>query len=234
MNDFSCSVALIPGFMLDETLWDDFIRYLPEQWTVYHSPLGAEKTIREIARQIAAHLPQRFVLIGFSLGGYIARQLAADYPERVQALIIIASSLREDTEKQIQSKKYLLQATTPETFKGLSHRSITKSLSPHNSINEALISQIKNMGKRLGHQALVTQSSLQRKGVPTKTIYCPTLVIASENDTLRSLDEAHELVKEIPNSSLKIFNKSGHMIPLEQPKELAVTIIRWLVMLNTT
>ena len=121
---------------------------------------------------------------------------------------------------------------SPETFRGLSQGSIAKSLNPRNSVNKALISQIRSMGKGLGYKALVTQSSLQRAGVPTKAICCPTLVVASENDKLRSLDEAHELVEEIPNSSLQVFTDSGHMIPLEQPRELAVTVVRWLTMLN--
>ena len=68
MNDFSCSVALIPGFMLDETLWDEFIDHLPEEWTVYRSQLGDGETIREMASQIVAHLTQRLLL------GRICRQ----------------------------------------------------------------------------------------------------------------------------------------------------------------
>jgi len=232
MKDSSRSVALIPGFMLDETLWGDFTEHLPEEWTVYHSPLGDGNSIREIAAHLAAHLPQRFVLIGFSLGGYVARQLAADYPERVQALIIVASSLREDTEQQMQSKQHALQAMSPSTFKGLSHGSIAKSLSPNNSSDKTLISQIRNMGQRLGYEAMVTQSALQRADVPTETISCPTLIVASTNDALRSLDEANELVENIPNASLEVFDQSGHMIPMEQPHELAETILRWLARLD--
>ncbi|MCS5855868.1 alpha/beta hydrolase [Klebsiella pneumoniae subsp. pneumoniae] len=38
------------------------------------------------------------------MGGYIARQLAAEFPERVESLVLIASSLREDTPLEAGSK----------------------------------------------------------------------------------------------------------------------------------
>jgi len=59
-------------------------------------------------------------------------------------------------------------------------------------------------------------------------IKCPTLVIAGENDRIRSLDEARELNDRIPNSTLRIVPQSGHMIPMEQPSELAEIVGSWL------
>ncbi|MBP2198848.1 alpha/beta fold hydrolase [Pantoea cypripedii] len=229
MKTYPCSIVLIPGYMLDETLWDEFRKHLPQEWSVFDASLTGGKTIREIAHAIADHLPPKFVLIGFSLGGYIARQLAADFPDRVESLVIIASSLREDTEQQMESKQQAIQALSASTFKGLSRISIAKSLHPRNASDTRLISHIKQMGCRLGYQAFVEQSTLRRTDVPAATIHCPALIIASANDGLRSLDEANELVAAIPDASLQIFDGSGHMVPLEQPEELAQTIIHWLM-----
>jgi pimeloyl-ACP methyl ester carboxylesterase len=229
VNTVPRSIVLIPGYMLDETLWDKFRENLTEEWSVFNASLSGGKTIREIAHALADHLPPKFVLVGFSLGGYIARQLAADFPHRVDALVIIASSLREDTEQQMESKQQAIQALSASTFKGLSRISIAKSLHPRNALDTKLISDIKQMGCRLGYQAFVDQSSLRRTDVPAATIRCPTLVIASANDGLRSMEEASELVAAIPNASLQIFDGSGHMIPFEQPEELAQTIIEWLM-----
>ncbi len=214
--------------MLDHTLWSDFREYLPSEWRVFNGALGEGPTIRDMARCIAEQLPPRFVLIGFSLGGYIARQLAADYPERVQALILVATSLREDTEQQKKSKLQAVQALTPARFRGLSNATIARSLHPRNASDAALVSYIKEMSQRLGYQALATQSALDRSEVPASTIGCQTLVIASANDALRSLQEADELVEAIPSATLEVIDACGHMIPLEQPRTLAETIIRWL------
>lgn len=127
-NSQLLSLVLIPGFMLDETLWDDFCPLLPDHWKVSRAKLIGGDTIKEIAQHIAEQSPEHFVLIGFSLGGYIARQLAADYPERVSALVIIASSLREDTEQQAKAKLEAVHELSTSTFNGLSSRSIAASL----------------------------------------------------------------------------------------------------------
>ncbi|NHI01707.1 Pimeloyl-[acyl-carrier protein] methyl ester esterase [Oceanimonas sp. MB9] len=224
----SCAVALIPGFMLDETLWNEFKGHLPETWSVHTPSLNGGRTIGEIAGRMAASLPSRVVLVGFSLGGYIARQLAADYPERVEALILIASSLREDTTQQMKSKQRAIQALSEHTFTGLSAGTIARSLHPDRASDTGLVSRIRKMGSRLGYEALVTQSALRRADVPAASLRCPTLVIASANDSLRSLEEADELVDAIPDASLQVCYDSGHMIPLEQPDELAATVLRWL------
>jgi len=214
--------------MLDETLWDEFKRYLPGDWTVFDAVVSGDGTIKAIARHIAESAPQRFVLIGFSLGGYIARQLAADYPERVSALVVVASSLREDTAEQAQSKNQTLQALSQTTFRGLSTGSISRSLHPSRASDTTLIARIQQMGQRLGYDAFALQSALRRADIPADSIACPTLVVASTHDRLRSLEEANQLVSTIPNASLRLFDGSGHMIPLEQPQELAETILGWL------
>ena len=223
------SVVLIPGFMLDEALWDEFKAHLPADWKVIDAPIRGGASIKEIAGRIAAEVAeQHFVLIGFSLGGYVARQLAADYPERVSALVLVASSLREDTEERAQSKAQTLQALSNANFRGLSSGSIAKSLHPDHASDRDLITHIRQMGQRLGYEAFALQSGLRRAGVPAKTISCPTLVIGSTHDSLRSVAESSELAKAIPDALLQLFDGSGHMIPLEQPKELAMAVTRWL------
>ena len=227
-NPQPTSLVLIPGFMLDETLWDDFCPLLPDNWKVSRTTLAGGNTIKEIAQRIAEQSPERFVLIGFSLGGYVARQLAADFPERVSALVIIASSLREDTEQQAKAKLEAVRALSASTFNGLSSKSIAASLHPRRASDAQLISRIRAMGSRLGYEAFATQSGLRRADVPTDSIHCPTLIVASTHDALRPMEETNELANVMPGASLRLFHDSGHMIPLEQPQELAAVVIDWL------
>ncbi|HHS3096308.1 TPA: esterase/lipase family protein [Klebsiella oxytoca] len=68
-NAENLPVVLIPGFMLDETLWDDFIAAFPDSRPFIPASLNEGTTIQDIAASIAQKLPERFVLVGFSLGG---------------------------------------------------------------------------------------------------------------------------------------------------------------------
>lgn len=222
-------LVLIPGYMLNEKLWGKFEAHLPPHYQVCHASIDGGRTIQEIARHMITSLPERFTLIGFSLGGYLARQLAADFPERVTSLVLVASSLREDRAQQAETKRRSTASMQPTTFKGLSHTAIAKSLHPDNATNPELIAFIQQMGRDLGYDRFVTQSLLPRKEVPAAILSCPTLVIASAEDALRPPEEVKELSEAIPGASFKILSGSGHMLPLEQPQQLAAEITDWVI-----
>ncbi|EBU9230703.1 alpha/beta hydrolase [Salmonella enterica subsp. enterica serovar Ndolo] len=222
------TIVLIPGYMLNEMLWREFETYLPANCIVHHASVTGGRNLHDIAQHMSTCLPDKFTLIGFSLGGYIARQFAADFPDRVESLVLIASSLREDTPSEVESKRQSVQSLSPATFKGLSSHAIARSLHPLNASDRDMISTIQQMGRCLGFEAFITQSTLIRQGIPSATIGCPTLVIASEDDAIRSMQEAEELVDAIPDASLRAIKDCGHMIPLEQPEALAITITEWI------
>ncbi|GAB3437321.1 hypothetical protein GCM10027320_23950 [Massilia solisilvae] len=150
------------------------------------------------------------------------------FPERVVALVLIATSLRVDSEERAKARQDVIAALNPTTFRGLSRQSIAHSLHPDRRGDKELVGRIREMGNRLGYQAMVVQSNLDRGGIAAATLTCPTLVIAAANDPLRSADEAQELAAAIPHSTLKTIAHSGHMLPLEQPEMLAETISQWL------
>ena len=133
-------IVLIPGFMLNEMLWHEFETYLPSNCIVHHAAVTEGRTIHDVVQHLITLLPEKFSLIGFSMGGYIARQLAAEFPERVESLVLIASSLREDTPLEAEEKRKSVQSWSPTTFKGLSRHAIARSLHPLNTSNQDMIS----------------------------------------------------------------------------------------------
>ena len=228
MNQQDVSMVFIPGFMLDESMWDELIAQLPQTWNLYRANMQHGQSIDEIAAHILQHAPPRFVLVGFSLGGYIARAIAEKHAERVQALIVVASSLAPDSDKQKQRKIAALQTASLATFHGLSRSAIAKTLHPSQADNKTLIQRIQHMGKNLGFETFKAQSLLDRSNIQTASIQCPTLIIAGAQDRLRSLGEGLEIQNAIVGSQFEIIENTGHMIPLEQPTALAECMMKWL------
>lgn len=228
MNKETLSVVLIPGYMLDESLWDEAVNEMPKEWEIFRATLKEGRTIKEIAQNIAENAPKNFILIGFSLGGYIARSIAEQFPEKVNALILIASSLCSDSEEQKNQKLTAIRLNSKQTFRGLSSISIEKTLHPSNAQNRTLVKRIQEMGKTLGYEEFVKQSMLDRSSYDMNKITCPTLIISGANDQLRSNKEATELLDQLPHAKLEIIKNTGHMIPIEQPKALASVISNWL------
>lgn len=224
------SMLLIPGFMLDADLWRDVTPGLDEFGPFVHADLFQDGTIKDMASRVLAEAPETFLLVGFSMGGYVAREIVRQAPERVKALVLIATSARGDTEVQRQRKEAVAHKPDSVSFKGLSTAAVASSLHPDNAGRQDLIARIQAMGERLGSDVFRRQSLLERVDERhlLADINCPCLILAGEQDKLRSRAEVEELHDGITGSSFQVIEKTGHMIPLEAPDELVTVMRQWL------
>lgn len=229
------TILLVPGYMLDETLWDDVRAPLEAFGPLVHADLRHDSTLEDMARRVLASGPASFILVGFSLGGYVAREIVRQAPERVQALVLIATSTRPDTDAIRQGKRRVTKAAASVSFAGLSRTAIASSLHAREADNEALIERVRMMGVRLGGEAFRNQSMVERLGDLhlLDAIRCPTLVVAAGHDRLRSVEESRELHAGIKGSQFALIEDSGHMIPLEAPQALCGVLVPWLESLPT-
>ncbi len=219
--------------MADETLWNDMSGALARFGPILHADLRHDTSVEAMARRALAAAPPSFLLVGFSMGGYVARdiaRLAPAYGKRVEALVLVATSTRPDTPAMRQRKGAVGHAASSVAFSGLSRVAVASSLHPKDKHNEAMIERVRAMGVRLGGEVFRRQSVLERPGDIDRLdrIRCPTLVVAAAQDQLRSLEEAQELQAGIPDASLAVIDDSGHMIPIEAPQRLLEVIVPWL------
>ncbi|MGI2031466.1 alpha/beta fold hydrolase [Rhizobium panacihumi] len=224
------ALLLIPGFMLDADLWRGIEPALAQWGEVTHAVASEGDTLAEMAQAILKNAPPRFVLVGFSMGGYVAREILRQDPQRVEALILIATSARGDSEIQAKRKQALTEQPDGIAFRGLSTTAVASSLHPDNAGRSDLITRIQEMGQRLGGDVFRRQSLLDRRDEREEldAIRCPTLVIAGGEDRLRSREEALELHEGIAGSAFVVIEKTGHMVPMEAPERLAEVMNEWL------
>jgi pimeloyl-ACP methyl ester carboxylesterase len=224
------ALVLVPGYMADETLWDDMRERLAPFGPLAHADLRHDTTLEALARRVLLDAPPSFILVGFSMGGYVAREIVRQAPERVRALAQIATSTRPDSPAVRQGKRAVARAAPSVSFAGLSRTAIASSLHPKHADNEALIERVRMMGVRLGAAAFRNQSMVERPGDLhlLDAIRCPTLVVAAGQDRLRSIDESQELHAGIAGSEYALIEDSGHMIPIEAPQALCDVLLAWL------
>lgn len=223
------AVVLISGFMADETLWDEVTPELADFAPVIPLALREGETIVAMAMALLPSLPDRFHLVGFSMGGYVAREIVRMASDRVESLVLVATSARGDTEEMIRQRRSALRSP-PERFKGLSRPAIQSSLHPNLRDDAGMLARVRDMGVRLGGHVFHRQSFIAREGDLDRLdgITVPTLIISADHDALRSDIEQRELENGIAGAEHTTITDTGHMIPLEQPKALAAALKTWL------
>ena len=221
---------LISGFMADASMWDDVVPAFRRLGPVSHGDLSRAATVTEMAADVLAAAPDRFALVGFSMGGYVAREIVRRAPERVRALVLVGTSARADTPTQAKRKAFAVRTVDPDRFPGLSRGAVLSSLHPDRADDAAMIERVRAMSERVGGAVFLRHAGHAHEGDLDRLagIACPTLVVAADRDGLRSLDESRELRDGIPGATLRVIENSGHMIPIEQPARFTDLVIPWL------
>lgn len=108
-------LVLLHGFCEDASIWHKLLPELPNCRIITldiagfgHSATPKEKTIEALAVQVEAVLSalgvDKCVLIGHSMGGYVALAFAEAYPERLRGLGLFHSHPYSDSESKRQNR----------------------------------------------------------------------------------------------------------------------------------
>lgn len=96
----NCHLVLLHGWGLNAEVWNCIREELASQFTLHLVDLpgfGRSRgfgamSLDEMAQQVLDAAPPRAIWLGWSLGGLVASRIALNHPERVQALVTVASS----------------------------------------------------------------------------------------------------------------------------------------------
>ncbi|EAR7910939.1 pimeloyl-ACP methyl ester esterase BioH [Salmonella enterica] len=99
-SEGNCHLVLLHGWGLNAEVWHCIREELGSHFTLHLVDLpgygrstgfGA-MTLEEMTAQVAKNAPDQAIWLGWSLGGLVASQMALTHPQRVQALVTVASS----------------------------------------------------------------------------------------------------------------------------------------------
>lgn len=124
-------LILIPGLLNDTDLWRDQIGELSQIATCCIADITSGTTLTQLANSILAGAPERFALAGFSLGGYVAQEIARIAPNRITRLALLDTSISPDTPERLANRSALNRAARePGKFHGFGNRLLTTYLDP--------------------------------------------------------------------------------------------------------
>lgn len=221
------SLVLLPGFMCDAELWRDMAPDLERLGSLHYGNVYQDDTLEGMARRVLAEAPGRFVLIGFSMGGFVARVLTLMAPERVTGVAFVASSAREYSEAERERRR---AGALPGDKPRKASPGVALGLHPDRETDPLLLDRLRSMQRRLGPDVRVRQSALIRKDgyADLERIACPSLVVACRQDRLRTLAETERMARHLPHARFEVIEDCGHMAPLERPHELATLVAGWI------
>jgi 3-oxoadipate enol-lactonase len=200
-------------------------------------PLDRSLTFPGLAALLAADLDalgiDRAIVLGHSIGGMVAQELAAAYPERVRALVLSATTpafgSRDGSFQRefVQARLGPLDAgqTMAQLAAEVAPRLLGSATAPDAALALArLMSEVPEATFRAAVACLVTfdrRADLARIAVPT-------LLMAGEEDANAPLKTMTRMAETIPGARLEVLPGVGHLAPLECPDRYAEIVRRFL------
>ncbi len=186
----------------------------------------AEMTFETLAaaavRLLDAQNVRRAVIVGHSMGGMIAQEIAARYPERVLGLVLFATSASFGGRDALFRMKFLADRLAP-LDRGLTPGDIARPLvpslfgpEPPPGALERAVAGMAALSSATYRQALNCIVHFDRKDDLTR-IACPVLALAAEHDRLAPPRTMERMAQAIPDARYRCLAGAGHLANLEDP-----------------
>lgn len=189
-------------------------------------------TLQEIAAGALAVAPERFALVGLSMGGYIAFEMLKAAPERIQRLALLDTTAYPDSDEARGRRRVLIAAAERGKLASIHAATYSRYVHPARVTEPDLERVIRAMLVETGAPAFARQMTaiLNRadfSDVPP-TIACPTLVLVGAQDAPTPPEHARRMADAIPAAELVVVPDCGHMSTLERPEAVNAALARLL------
>lgn len=236
-------ILFVHGFPLSRRLWHHAPALLSEKYTLVmpdlrgmgQSEATESATMTDYADDLAAILdataPQKpAIVVGLSMGGYVAFEFFRRHGAKVRALVLAdtkaepdtveAAKGRHDTAEKVlrEGSGVVADAMTPKLFAKSTSTAVVEEW-------RAIMAATKPVGVAAALNAMASRPD----SVPTLAqIKVPTLVIVGEEDAITPPANARTIHTGIEGAQLKTLPDAGHMPPVEKPAEFFGAISRFL------
>jgi pimeloyl-ACP methyl ester carboxylesterase len=202
------------------------------------SPLPAEGfSMQSLAREVLAFARgkgfRRFALVGHSMGGYVALEVASQAPEALAGLVLLASHPRADTPearaRRAEGVALIRSGLRQEFLAGFLSRLLSR-WSQQNA--PRLAAELAAMAQAVPDEVLVgcleAMAARADHTVTLTRLQVPVLVLIGEEDALITRELAESAAQAATRGELVVIPEAGHVPTMEKPIATAEALARFL------
>ncbi len=183
---------------------------------------------------------ERAHVMGHSMGGFIAQELALGHPDLVDKLILSATNFGGPHHIPVTDEAMAVLTDRSGDPVELVKRGIAVACAPGfaeaspDVVEELIAYRLSNPVPPTQYQAQVAVGLALLEADACfehrlKDVAAPTLIIFGEHDKVVPSGNAELLAGQLPNSTIEIIPNAGHLFPIEQPAEAAQVVVDFLV-----
>ncbi|MGB3697738.1 MAG: alpha/beta hydrolase [Gordonia sp. (in: high G+C Gram-positive bacteria)] len=237
VGDADTPVVLIHGLAEDKSSWlatqealDDVTTYAYDLRGHGQSTVGeADGTLAQLANDLVGFLEAvtgPAVLVGFSLGGTIALQVAADRPDLVRRLVVLGTSSvvgRSAVDFYAQRIEQAQDTSTAE-FASAIRDDTAAALVTTDRLDEITAARLRAIGEGGGYRNAARAMAALNGAPLTDTLADIGMhvdVIGADNDAFCPMKAAQILLDGLPDATYREIPRAGHLMNVDNPEAVA-------------
>lgn len=208
----------------------DYRVYVFSQKNEMPDRYSTRKMARDMSEAMNALGIAQADVIGVSLGGMIAQHLAADYPEKINKLVLVVSAARKNQYIQAAISSWIEMAKRDD-FRRLMIDNLKKMYTKeYLQKNKWMMMAAGKFGRPKSYDKFIIMANAclhhdayEKLG----NIQAKTLVIGGAQDRTVGGKASKELAEMIPDAELKMYEQYGHAL-YEEAKDFSQTVMEFL------
>ncbi|MGC4022702.1 MAG: alpha/beta hydrolase [Cyclobacteriaceae bacterium] len=227
------------GFCETHEIWNGFAEKLTEKFEVFTidlpgfggSPLSLQSfKIKDIAKIILDWMTEKKILqpviVGHSLGGYVALEMAKRNPEILKSIVLFQSTAFPDSDERKANRNKVIEfvkthGTDPFIDTFVPGLFLDK--------KHPAIPSVDFIARKTSKETVLAYTSAMRDRESSidflKNLKKPILILGGENDTAVPPDAIREMGKIAKHATVHLFKDTGHMAMFECPTQACEAII---------
>jgi pimeloyl-ACP methyl ester carboxylesterase len=230
----SLPILILPGTLCTGAMFTHQIKQLQNHCNnVSVVQFTQQATLTEMADLvIKATNNKPCAIIGFSMGGIVAEEVAKTHPHLIAKLALVNSNCHADLpERKAGRAAQIKQANDGQLAALIEHTFMPNYLYKQNENHQKLILE---MALSLGEKCFAAQAMAIEDRPDTLDILqqlnADILIISGQQDKICAVEHQLHMHKSLSGSKLLLLDECAHFSPLEQANKVSQALTQWYLL----
>lgn len=250
-NEEASDIVLLHGWGMNSLVWDEIIPELLMKHRVTiidlpglgRSPVPAgDYDLDYLTQHVVSVAPEKAIWMGWSLGGLIAMNLAIKHPERVSALIAVASTpsfiaRNDEAGEWLYAMPEKIMNGFIDIFSEDAEGTLIRFLALQCKGSPSIRQDIRTLKEMVYFYGLPAPQAL-REGLKilrdadlrkeVKNILCPSFFVLGRHDNLVPVGLSIDIQKVMPDAEIAIIEEASHVPMISSPETFSSAVKDYL------
>ena len=225
-------IAFACAHLTDERLYAAQVAALEPRYESRVFAFRDHDTLGAMADELLSGTPQRFILAGLSLGGYLSFEIVRRQLHRVERLVLMDTTAVGDTPARRAGRDADIARVREGGIEALIPELAPRWMHPEHAKRPDLVKLMGDMARSIGARGQLNQQLAMMarpdSHADLERVSVPTLILCGRQDPVTPVPDHEAMAARVRGARLEIIEDCGHLSTIERPDAVNRVLLDWL------